>query len=132
MFFQKAQDAAFYDMVHEMVHNNQLLQDATQAQSPGHERRTEDRFPYPYTQLVAPYDGGRLPDQSEFRHVQCQNISTRGFSYFDTSRPTYNQVVMLFGRIPFRIFTAEVRHVRKTSRPDLVLVGCRILARLSK
>ncbi|MBM3999496.1 MAG: hypothetical protein FJ297_08165 [Planctomycetes bacterium] len=129
MISQKAQDAAFFDMVHELIRTNQLLQDP-QSVSKGAERRMEKRISYPYVQLMAPFDGKTLPSQSDFRHVYCNDISTRGFSYFESPLPTYRQVVMLFGKLPFRVFTAEVRHVQKTANPEIFLIGCRILSRI--
>jgi len=128
---QKAQDAAFFDMVHELVRKNELMQDAVTAQATEDEAREERRISFPYVQLIAPYDGGRLPDQPEFRYVHCHDISTRGFSYFELGLPTYRHVVILFGKLPFRIFTAVVRHVRKTARPDVYLIGCEILERIT-
>src|SRR5690606_38908040 len=98
---QKLRDAAFFDMVHELVRDNKLMQDeATAARYT--ERRREQRLPFPFVQLLAPYDGQELPLQSEFRHVHCKDISTRGFSYFDEALPKYRRVVILFGKLPFR------------------------------
>lgn len=132
MLTQKAQDAAIFDMVHELVRKNELMQDADAAQQSGNERRLERRIAFPFVQLLAPYDGVRLPDQSDFRHVNCHDISTRGFSYFEAVLPTYRHVVILFGKLPFRIFTAEVRHVRKFAKNSEYLVGCRIITRLTQ
>lgn len=131
MVSQKIRDAAFFDMVHELVRDNKLMQDeVTAAKTP--ERRREKRMPFPFVQLLAPYDGVSLPLQSEFRHVQCRDISTRGFSYFDSPLPNYRHVVILFGKLPFRIFSAEVRRVQPTTTPQRFIVGCRILDRLNK
>ena len=130
VFSQKHQDAAFFDMVAQLVQSNQLLQEPGNLPA-GAEKRREKRLPYPYVQLMAPFDGYRLPDQHEFRHVQCNDISPSGFSFYDSPLPTYDKVVILIGPIPFRIFSAEVRHVQKTAQPDLYLVGCRILKRLA-
>lgn len=130
MSIQKFHDASFFDLVTQLVRANQLLQEPGTL-PPGAEKRREKRLPYPYVQLMAPYNGERLPDQQEFRHVQCNDISPSGFSFYDTPLPTYDKVVMLFGPLPFRIFTAQVRHVQKTAQPDIFLIGCRILKRLS-
>jgi hypothetical protein len=127
---QKNQDAAFFDMVHELVSNNHLMQEPTDASQKN--RRRERRISFPFVQLLAPFDGVNLPMQDKFRHVQCHDISTRGFSYYDSPLPTYRFVAILFGKLPFRIFTAEVRHVQKASKPGIYLVGCRIVTRLSK
>jgi hypothetical protein len=132
MLSQKSQDAAFFDMVHELVRKNELMQDADAARKSGQERRKERRVAFAFVQLLAPFDGVHLPDQADFRHVNCHDISTRGFSYFESPLPAYRHVVILFGKLPFRIFTAEIRQVRKTVKPDVYLVGCRILDRLSK
>ncbi len=128
---QRNRDAAFFDMVHELVRDNKLLQDKITA-AKACDRRREKRMPFPYVQLLAPFDGENLPLQSEFRHVQCCDISTRGFSYFDSPLPNYRHVVILFGKIPFRIFTAEVQRVQPTATPDVYIIGCRIASRLNK
>src|SRR5690606_21550684 len=71
---QRNRDAAFFDMVHELVRDNKLLQDKITA-AKACDRRREKRMPFPYVQLLAPFDGENLPLQSEFRHVQCCDIS---------------------------------------------------------
>jgi hypothetical protein len=125
-----SRDVELFERIHELVYSNQLMRESLPERSSS-EHRTEKRLPFPMVQLLAPFDGLNLPQQEEFQHVQCKDISTRGFSYLTgPAMPRYRHVIVLFGRLPFRVFWAEVRHVRRNDRPDEFVVGCRIVKRL--
>ncbi len=118
-----------FERLHELMQSSEKLEELGSA--PGcPERRVEERHSYPYIQLLAPFDGSNMPLQADFRHVYCHNISSHGFAFFESPEPSYKKVVVMFGKLPFRVYTAEVRHIQKTSTPDIYLIGCRFLARL--
>ncbi|MDP6443017.1 MAG: hypothetical protein QGG36_20285 [Pirellulaceae bacterium] len=128
---QRAEDAAFFDMVHETVQECGLLREVDEVDEAGGDRRTEQRISFEATQLIAPFDGKQLPVQADFRHVQFLDISTHGFAYLDSPKPCYEYVITLFGNLPFRIFAARVMHTLETHRPGTYKVGCQIIKRVS-
>ena len=97
------------------------------------ERRAGDRRAYACPQLLAPYDGWTLPRQSEFRLVQCQDLSPSGFSFVSKRRPDYEYLIIALGSVPFSFFSAQVMHAKTTSAlpAGLYVVGCKFLNRLT-
>ncbi len=94
------------------------------------ERRTAERRPYPYVQLLAPACGNQPPSQSAFEKVLCHDISSGGFSYFATKQPKTKRVVAAFG-VPGSLtyLTAEIVHCRHVPDKQMYLVGCRYVGR---
>jgi hypothetical protein len=126
MPMQSASDAGFFSLVHEVLEaeKNRSVAD----------RRDGDRQAYHCVQLIAPYHAGRLPAAAEFRHVQCQDLSPGGMSYFDHQPPEHSQLLVLLGTPPFTILTAEVAHqqpVTVDGRTEC-LIGCRFIGRLNQ
>ncbi len=144
-------DANFYRLIHRMI-----------VTSPGGEngdRRSEPRAPYRVAQRVAPWDGTRFPDESEFVPVQCHDLTRAGFSFLAPAEPPFRTLVVEFGTAPDVLYLAAqvlrsvpvVCHasgawMRKpglddttllpemhgeTGRP-MFLVGCRLTRRLRK
>lgn len=97
------------------------------------ERRTDARHHYECTQLLAPFDGDSLPQQADFRQVQCRDLSPSGFSFYTYRQPESDQVVVALGAVPFRFFVAEIIHMSISSDEggQDFLVGCRFARRLS-
>lgn len=124
---QREEDAAFYEMVHRMVQGGDLPADQM---TPGSERRTQKRLPFGALQLIAPFDGRRLPKQDTFRHVQFYDISTHGFCYIDAPKPTYKYLIALFGNLPFTCLAARAVHIGEFQRPGEYKVGCQIIRRI--
>lgn len=97
------------------------------------ERRGADRRPFTCVQLVAPFDGTSLPDQADFQHVECRDISTTGFACH-TPRPLSEPyVVIALGQVPFTFVVAEVTHTKQVDRPaggKQHVTGCRFVRRL--
>jgi hypothetical protein len=97
------------------------------------DRRDNDRHPYQVLQLVAPFDGQRLPDQHEFQHVLCHDLSPQGFSFIAPQRPQSQLLIVALGRAPFKFLVAEI--VRATPRnldsTNEFQIGCRFLRRLA-
>lgn len=99
----------------------------------GRERRQSQRRVFNCVQLLAPYDGKRLPAQAEFRPVRCRDLSTQGFSFYTIERPAHRQVIVALGEIPFTFVVAEIRNVQVVERQgrNQYMVGCRFVRRLS-
>ncbi len=121
------------------------------------EHRSCRRRPFFAIQSVAPYDGSRVPDQSEFFCVESRDLTSRGVSLFLRGRPNSDFFVMAFDTPPTVSYAvAEVVHctdvvvypsglIEPVGEPDagaaseapeneagerMVLVGCRFTQRL--
>lgn len=144
-------DANFYRLIHRMLASPHNGQDA--------DRRSETRASYRVVQRVAPWDGTRFPDESEFLQVQCHDLTRAGFSFLAPAEPQFRTLVVEFVAAPDRLYVAAqvLRSVpvvchssgeltRKsgleaspllperhgeTGRP-MFLVGCRLTRRLRK
>ena len=95
-------------------------------------RREGARHAFPVIQRVAPYERGYLPILSQFRRVQCRDISAGGFSFLWPSSPDFTHVMAALGSPPNLIYvTARVVHCRPANEPQSgFLVGCCILGRI--
>jgi PAS domain S-box-containing protein len=98
------------------------------------ERRSRNRRAFPYIQVVAPFDDGKLPERTLFREVRCRDISPTGFSYLTPVAPDYKRLVVAFGAPPALMYlAAEVVHVSPFvfNGCNVFVVGCRYMGRLS-
>lgn len=97
------------------------------------DRRTGERRRYECTQLLAPYDARTLPQQADFRQVQCHDLSPTGFSFYSYRKPETENVVIALGAIPFKFFVAEIIHMSRSEEGDgrNFLIGCHFLQRLT-
>jgi hypothetical protein len=92
-------------------------------------RRSQTRSPYDCVQLIAPYDGQKLPRQADFRHVVCRDISTSGVSFVVPHALPTERVIVALGTVPFSFLIAEVVRSELTDDGE-VFVGCRFVERL--
>ena len=96
------------------------------------EQRNGRRHVYRCLQLVAPFDGSRLPRQDEFGWARFKDVSKSGISFLAETRPATKQLVVAVGPAPFTFLVVEV--VRASKRSDLknrpYHVACRILREL--
>lgn len=99
---------------------------------PTREQRKSRRHTYICKQLVAPFDGERLPRQEEFSWALFRDVSSTGISFLAETRPTSKLLIVAVGPAPFNFLVVEV--VRATRRNDLsnrpYLVGCSIVREL--
>jgi hypothetical protein len=126
---QIAADASFYALVHELIEAEKSF--ARECYSPD-EQRAADRREFDCQQLLAPFDGVRLPSQSEFRPVLCQDLSPGGFSFVSSDRVEFEELVVALGQVPFKFFTARVQNqsrVRLRGR-FAYRIGCRFTGRI--
>lgn len=117
-------DASLYGLVHTLLEESRAYQVG--------ERRDGPRRDYACVQLVAPYDGFRLPSQEEFARVNCRNVSPRGLSFISDQPPRFEKVVVALGVAPFTFFVADVMWVQAENAGTAwhYLVGCRFVERL--
>ncbi|MBC7852605.1 MAG: hypothetical protein IAF94_04135 [Pirellulaceae bacterium] len=98
------------------------------------EQRNGRRHVYRCLQLVAPFDGSRLPRQDEFGWAKFKDVSKSGISFLSETRPATKQLVVAVGPAPFSFLVVEV--VRASKRSDLenrpYHVACRILRELTE
>jgi PAS domain S-box-containing protein len=99
---------------------------------PQGERRKRRRRAYPYAQLIGPVIDGELPDPSDFQEVTCHDIAAGGFSYFSSTPPHYDKLVVALGIAP-RVshLMAQVAHITRIEENGqrLFLVGCNYVGR---
>ena len=110
-----------------------LAAQAARAEQPSSKRRSR-RQTYICRQLVAPFDGTRLPQQDEFEWAMFRDVSSSGLSFLSECKPTTKQLVVAVGPAPFSFLVVEI--IRTTKRDDLEThpfhVGCRILRELDE
>lgn len=94
----------------------------------GPERRTSARRSFAFRQQVAPYHGGSLPGRASFREVECQDISSTGFSFLSTQLPDFDSLVVALG-VPPRLTYLQAQIVNRfpiaDSAAPLYRIGCR-------
>ena len=98
----------------------------------GANRRKFPRRPYPYAQRMAPIRNGEMPGLEDFKEVECRDISAGGFSYYATSKPTENDIIVAFGAKGSETFlAARIMHVRPAVRngKQYFAVGCQYTGR---
>jgi len=62
-------------------------------------------------QRIAPYDGSRIPEESEFFCVESRDLTSRGVSFLLPTHPDFRLVVVAFGEPPMRSHVvAEIVH----------------------
>jgi hypothetical protein len=94
------------------------------------ERRASRRQSYPVTQRIA--QTVFEPTADDIQSVRCHDVSSVGFSYWDTQPPRSDQLVVELGvgddRQPL---VAEIRHCTVVTcwQSPLVLIGCHIVGK---
>jgi len=123
MVTQAQSDAAFYEMVYSLLH---------QQGGTGDDRRGSRRHDFGFMQLIAPYDGRRLPGEQQFAPFPLHDLSAGGFSYYAPFPPSSPLVIVALGKAPYKLLSAEVCHTsRKKLQGQLqYLMGCRFLKRI--
>ena len=144
-------DVNFYNLIHQQV--GSVVSDRIS------DRRDKRRQPFAAFQRIAVRRGERVPDESEFVPVRCNDLTRNGFSFFLPTQPDFHSLVAAFGNPSEVIYVAaEVSHYSDvllyssgvvqpiddsgadvddrdpsggTATP-MVLVGCRFTERLHK
>lgn len=93
-------------------------------------RRKSPRRPFQYRQQVAPYHGGMLPGKASFREVECQDISSTGFSFLSSQLPDFDSIVVALGIAPQQVYLwAHIvsRFPLDDGPAPLYRIGCRFV-----
>jgi len=114
-------DAALFQALHEAI----VAHDS-------HEFRDGIRYRYEHPLLVAPVAGEVMPDQSEFYHVLCHDLSLQGFSFSSTLPHESSFLVVALGRAPFTFTLAQIVHREQelTADGEEYILGCRFIKKL--
>ena len=100
---------------------------------PVKEQRKHPRHAYVCRQLVAEFDGNRMPQQDEFSWAMFRDVSSGGMAFLSPARPGSKQLIVAVGPAPFAFMVVEI--VRCTRRNDLegrpYHVGCKIVCELT-
>jgi hypothetical protein len=114
-------DAALFQALHEAIVAHETP-----------ERRRGERHHYEHPLLVAPVEGDHMPDQSEFHHVFCHDLSLQGFSFSSPLPHEKPFLVVALGRAPFTFTLAQIvrRESEETSQGEQFSLGCRFIKRL--
>ncbi len=98
------------------------------------EQRQARRHSYTCRQLIAPFDGHRMPRQEEFDWAMFNDVSETGISFLANSEPTTKQLILAVGPAPFTFLLADV--IRTALREDLegqpYHVGCTIVREITE
>ena len=86
-----------------------------------------------HRQLIADYDGYRLPKSKDFYWVATQNISSGGVAYISRRKPRTEYVIVSFGAGRLACFISRVAWAFcRTDLPGKPFeVGCEFVARLA-
>ena len=119
-------ETAFFEMIHTLLEAQRAVDDEDETA----ERRSATRSPFQHAQLLAPFDGARLPGHAAFRAVQCRDLSPGGFSFYSPIAIETPQVIVALGVVPFSFFSAQIMRQEPCGEGRGVLTGCRFLQRL--
>jgi hypothetical protein len=101
----------------------------------GKDRRMSLRREFEYRQSVAPYHGGLLPGKASFREVECQDISSTGFSFLSSQLPDFDSIVVALGVAPDLVYLQAqiVNRFQVNDGPaPLYRIGCRFAGQVSQ
>ena len=98
------------------------------------ELRRSNRQKYDCVQLIAPYDGRRMPTQAEFQPQKCHDISPTGFSFWLENPVTVSNLIVALGEVPFLFFVVEIVHqaYEPHGEPGGWRIGCRFIRRVER
>ena len=118
-------DSSFYNQVHRLI--SASVSDAS-------DRRGKQRRGYRCVQRLAPCDGDQMPGLSQFRDVECHDLSAGGFSFVTSEPPDCETLAVELGKAPVLIYVmACVVHVSEmwSGSETRFLIGCRFTGRLN-
>lgn len=103
LYTAKELDAQFYQMIHEIVESESETN-----------RRNQERESFCSIQRIAPLRGQSMPHANEFFKVRCNDLTTKGFSFFLNNDPDFDNLVIALESSGKTINVhAEVRHHRR-------------------
>jgi hypothetical protein len=126
---------AMYSLMHEVLTTQEKRQfDWVWLQEDGGELRRNKRKKFSCIQLVAPFEGRRMPSQAEFQPQLCHDLSPNGFSFWTQSQLTQSHLIVALGEVPFLFFVAEIVHqtYEPLGEPGGWRIGCRFIRRVDR
>ncbi len=98
------------------------------------ELRRNQRKKYTCIQLVAPYEGRRMPAQADFQPQLCHDLSPTGFSFWQEKPLAVSHLIVALGEVPFLFFVAEIVHqdYEPHGEPGGWRIGCRFIRRVER
>jgi hypothetical protein len=127
---QMTTDRNLFEAIHRVLEaeRNSVLQ-LRQEQS---NRRTGPRHPYRCRQLIGPIVDGRLPSQSQFFHVQCDDLSSGGMAYLADDMVTTDELIIALGTVPFLFLRARILRQEQVIRDGNLVyrIACRFIGRI--
>jgi hypothetical protein len=95
------------------------------------EKRKRKRSGYIHGQLVADYDGERLPQSDDFYSVKFMNISPTGAAFLCKDKPATDRLVMVLGKGDIYVVARIVRtYFRMDFWEPMYEIGCEFESRL--
>lgn len=96
------------------------------------ERRSDARWPYPVTQLVAFHEDDQQVTKEMLQAVRCHDISLGGLSFFLAKPPPQKYCTVVLGRPPSLIFVkARVAHFEATGASLREwIIGCQFIEKV--
>lgn len=131
-------DDGIFDLIQSLLNRQQAVdrrrrpRATTGGGNAPRDRRGMGRKGYHCWQLVAWYDGKRLPQQMDFQLVQCRDLSPQGFSFYQSTLPRCRRLVIALGPAPFQFFEADLvrREPARAEREAGWIMGCRFARQL--
>jgi hypothetical protein len=128
-------NTAMYSLMRDVLseqeqHQNESIADQTNAA----ELRRSKRKKFTCIQLIAPYDGRRMPSQAEFQPQLCHDLSPTGFSFWQQKAVALTHLIVALGEAPFLFFVAEIVHqaYERLGEPGGWRIGCRFIRRVER
>lgn len=128
-------DSAMYNLVHDVLAAEEERQvNFSAAQASGSDLRRSARKRFSCHQLIAPYDGRRMPSQAEFQPLLCHDLSPTGFSFWQQTPVAASHLIVALGEVPFLFFVAEIVHqdYEPHGEPGGWRIGCRFIRRVDR
>jgi hypothetical protein len=107
-----------------------VADDAAAEPEPTPEKRGADRRPFDSEQLIAQYNGRRIPKAWSFRLYKCRDVSTRGLSFYSDQRMANEQVIVRLGNATqAKFIVASIVRTTRTRRSDgdTYCVACKFI-----
>lgn len=123
-----------FELVHEVLAAQEELQQSQRAAVKSPEQRRNQRQKFSCIQLIAPYEGRRMPSQAEFQPQLCHDLSPTGFSFWQKKPLGVSHLIVALGEVPFIFFVAEIVHqaFEPQGEPGGWRIGCRFIRRVER
>lgn len=128
-------NSAMHTLMHEALSAQAASQgDSLDPAADNAELRRSTRKKFTCIQLMAPYEGRRMPAQAEFQPQLCHDLSPTGFSFWQQKPLAVSHLIVALGEVPFLFFVAEIVHqaYEPLGEPGGWRIGCRFIRRVER